>query len=99
MGAGLVIAWKLVLRKMDLPAGQPLPMRERLRATGKAFWALLMPVIIIGGMKSGVFTPTEAAVVAAFYALVIALFVHREMKIAEPVRPVCWCAPPRPPRS
>ena len=82
MGAGLVIAWKLVLRKMDLPAGQPLPLRERLRATAKAFWALLMPVIIIGGMKSGVFTPTEAAVVAAFYALTIALFVHREMKLA-----------------
>jgi tripartite ATP-independent transporter DctM subunit len=44
---------------------------------------MLMPVIIIGGMKSGVFTPTEAAVVAAFYALVIALFVHREMKLPE----------------
>jgi hypothetical protein len=42
-----------------------------------------MPIIIIGGMKSGVFTPTEAAVVAAFYALVVALFVHREMKLPE----------------
>ncbi|MDB5868545.1 MAG: dicarboxylate transporter, DctM subunit [Polaromonas sp.] len=83
MGAGLIIAWKLVLRKMDLPQGQPLPMKERLRASAKAFWALLMPIIIIGGMKSGVFTPTEAAVVAAFYALTIALFVHREMKLAE----------------
>jgi tripartite ATP-independent transporter DctM subunit len=57
-------------------------MRERLRSTGKAFWALLMPIIIIGGMKTGVFTPTEAAVVAAFYALVIALVVHREMHIS-----------------
>jgi TRAP-type transport system large permease protein len=83
MGAGLIIAWKLVLRKMDLPQGQALPMKERLRATAKAFWALLMPIIIIGGMKTGVFTPTEAAVVAAFYALTIALFVHREMKLAE----------------
>ena len=83
MGVGLVIAWKLVLRKMDLPEGKPLPMKERLRATVKAFWAMLMPIIIIGGMKSGVFTPTEAAVVAAFYALFIALFVHREMKLAE----------------
>ena len=83
MGAGLIVAWKLVLRKMDLPAGTPLPMRERLRATAKAFWALLMPIIIIGGMKSGIFTPTEAAVVAAFYALVVAMLVHREMKIAE----------------
>ena len=83
MGAGLIVAWKVVLRKIDLPSGEPLPMRERLRATAKAFWAALMPVIIIGGMKSGVFTPTEAAVVAAFYALVVALFVHREMKLAE----------------
>ena len=83
MGIGLIIAWKLVLRNMDLPEGQPLPMKERLRATVKAFWALLMPLIIIGGMKTGIFTPTEAAVVAAFYALFIALFVHREMKLAE----------------
>ncbi|WP_394757502.1 TRAP transporter large permease [Rhodoferax sp.] len=83
MGAGLVVAWKLQLRKLDLPAGIALPMRERLRETGKAFWALLMPLIIIGGMKTGVFTPTEAAVVAAFYAMVIAFFVHREMKLAD----------------
>ncbi len=81
MGTGLIVAWKWVLRRIDLPAGQPLPMAARLKASAKAFWALLMPVIIIGGMKTGVFTPTEAAVVAAFYALVIALFVHREMKL------------------
>ncbi len=83
MGAGLIVAWKWVLRRIELPAGQPLPMRDRLRATAKAFWAMLMPVIIIGGMKTGVFTPTEAAVVAAFYALVVALFVHREMTVGE----------------
>ena len=83
MGVGLVFAWRYVLRDLDLPAGQPLPMRERLRATAKAFWALVMPVIIIGGMKTGIFTPTEAAVVAAFYALVVALFIHREMQVAE----------------
>ena len=83
MGVGLIIAWKLVLRTTILPAGQPLPMRERLHVTAKAFWALLMPIIIIGGMKSGIFTPTEAAVVAAFYALFIALFVHREMNLSE----------------
>jgi tripartite ATP-independent transporter DctM subunit len=83
MGVGLVFAWRYVLRDLDLPAGQPLPMRERLRATAKAFWALVMPIIIIGGMKTGVFTPTEAAVVAAFYALVVALFIHREMKLPE----------------
>ncbi len=83
MGAGLIVAWKVVLRRIDLPEGEPLPVRERLRATAKAFWALLMPIIIIGGMKSGVFTPTEAAVVAAFYALAVALLIHREMRLAE----------------
>ena len=85
MGVGLIVAWKWVLRRIELPRGTPLPMRERLKATARAFWAMLMPIIIIGGMKSGVFTPTEAAVVAAFYALVVALFVHREMRIAEVV--------------
>jgi tripartite ATP-independent transporter DctM subunit len=79
----LVIAWKLELRKIDLPKGEALPMKERVRATGKAFWALLMPIIIIGGMKSGYFTPTEAAVVAAVYALVIAFAMHREMNLRD----------------
>jgi tripartite ATP-independent transporter DctM subunit len=83
MGAGLILAWKLQLRTLDLPAGQPLPWAERLQSLRKAFWALLMPVIIIGGMRTGVFTPTEAAVVAAVYALAVAVLVHREMGLAD----------------
>ena len=83
MGVGLIFAWRWVLRGMDLPQGEPLPIKDRLRATVRAFWAMLMPLIIIGGMKTGVFTPTEAAVVAAFYALMVALFIHREMRVAE----------------
>lgn len=82
MGAGLVLAWRIELRKANLPEGEKLPLAERLRATAKAFWALLMPIIIIGGMKTGVFTPTEAAVVAAAYAMFIAFFVHRELSMA-----------------
>ena len=83
MGAGLVVTWKLMLRSIAVSEEPKKPLRERLAATVKAFWALLMPLIIIGGMKTGVFTPTEAAVVAAFYALAVALFIHREMKLAE----------------
>jgi len=83
MGVGLICAWRWVLRRLELPSGTALPMAQRLKATARAFWAMLMPLIIIGGMKTGVFTPTEAAVVAAFYALVVALFVHREMRVAE----------------
>jgi TRAP-type transport system large permease protein len=83
MGLGLLIAWKLQLRKIDLPPGTPMPMADRLKATAKAFFALLMPLIIIGGMKTGIFTPTEAAVVAAFYALVVSFAVHREMSLRD----------------
>ena len=83
MGLGLVIAWKLQIRGLDLPADEKLPIKERLKATLNAVWALLMPVIIIGGMKSGMFTPTEAAVVAAAYATVISFFVHREMNLDD----------------
>lgn len=83
MGAALVVTWKLMLRRIDVVASAPVPMRERLATTARAFWALLMPVIIIGGMKTGIFTPTEAAVVAAFYALAVSLLVYREMRIVE----------------
>ena len=82
MGAGLLVTWRYVLRGIDLPEGTPMPMGQRLKSTARAFWAVLMPVIIIGGMKTGVFTPTEAAVVAAFYAWVVAMFIHREMQIS-----------------
>eukprot|EP00611_Tribonema_gayanum_P028479 TRINITY_DN7332_c0_g1_i1.p1 TRINITY_DN7332_c0_g1~~TRINITY_DN7332_c0_g1_i1.p1 ORF type:complete len:432 (-),score=163.90 TRINITY_DN7332_c0_g1_i1:252-1547(-) len=80
MGVALVVAWRVVLRKMTLTSSPPVPMAERLRLTGRAVWALIMPVIIIGGMKSGIFTPTEAAVVAAVYAFFVGMFVYRELK-------------------
>ncbi len=51
--------------------------RELMHAAGRAFWALLAPVIILGGIYSSVFTPTEAAVVAVFYSLFIAMAVYR----------------------
>jgi tripartite ATP-independent transporter DctM subunit len=83
MGLCLIFTWRYLLRKLDLPAGTKLPLGARMRETGKAFWALLMPVIIIGGMKTGVFTPTEAAVVAVVYALFIGFFIHREMRFSD----------------
>lgn len=56
---------------------------ERMAALRDAGWALLLPVIIIGGLRGGVFTPTEAAVVAAVYALVVSLFVYRELTVRD----------------
>jgi len=52
-------------------------------ATKDALWALLMPIIILGGIYGGIFTPTEAACVAVFYGLIVGLFIYRELNIAD----------------
>lgn len=83
MAVGLLATWQFVARRDDV---QTLPRQgwaDRGRATLRAGWALLMPVIILGGIRFGVFTPTEAGVIAAFYALFVGLFVYRELKITE----------------
>jgi C4-dicarboxylate transporter DctM subunit len=53
------------------------------RATLQAGWALLMPVIILGGIYGGVFTPTEASAVAVFYALIVGVVIYREIKLTD----------------
>lgn len=53
------------------------------KATLQAGWALLMPVIILGGIYGGVFTPTEASAVAVFYALIVGVVIYREIKLAD----------------
>ncbi|WP_137894920.1 TRAP transporter large permease [Ramlibacter sp. 2FC] len=53
------------------------------KATWQAGWALMMPVIILGGIYGGVFTPTEASAVAVFYALIVGMLIYREIKIAD----------------
>lgn len=53
------------------------------KATWQAGWALLMPVIILGGIYGGIFTPTEASAVAVFYALVVGVVIYREIKPAD----------------
>lgn len=80
MGLALVVAWQITVRKDNI---KPLPKTtgaERLRATGRAAWALGMPVIILGGIKAGVVTPTEAAVIAAVYAMFVGMVIYRELK-------------------
>ncbi len=54
-----------------------------MKASVQAIWALILPVIIIVGLRGGAFTPTEAAVVAAFYALFVGLVVYRELKLKD----------------
>ncbi|TWF58670.1 TRAP transporter large permease [Neorhizobium alkalisoli] len=83
MGASLVIAWLIVVRKDNIQPLPKAPMAERLRVTARAGWALGMPVIILGGIKAGIMTPTEAAVVAAAYALFVGVFIYRELSFKE----------------
>ena len=84
MAVSLVITWKLVARKdFAHSPKQEFNLPELLKATREAIWALLLPFIIIGGMKSGMFTPTEAAVVAAVVALIVSVFIYRGMKLSD----------------
>jgi tripartite ATP-independent transporter DctM subunit len=83
MGVGLMIGWFFMSRKdtSELPPRKSA--KEIWKAIQQASFALMLPVIIIGGLRGGVFTPTEAAVVAAFYALFVGLFIYRELKLDE----------------
>ena len=83
MGGALVIAWWLVSRRTRMQVAPRKPWGERLALLGKGFWALLLPVIIIGGLKFGIFTPTEAAVVAAAYAMFVGAVIYRELTLAN----------------
>ncbi len=83
MGLALVVTWWIVARKDDVQVAPRVPMREKLKVTANAFWAYLLAVAIIGGMKAGVFTPTEAAVVAVVYSLFVGLFIYRELKFKD----------------
>jgi tripartite ATP-independent transporter DctM subunit len=77
------VAWHLVARRENIQPPPKASGAQRLRALRESTWALVLPLIVLVGLKMGVFTPTEAAVVAAVYALVVALFVYREMKLAQ----------------
>jgi tripartite ATP-independent transporter DctM subunit len=82
MGVAIGIAWWWVARREQVQPGEKVSMAGRLQATREGLLALALPVIIIGGMKFGVFTPTEAAVVAAVYSFLIGAFVYRELKFS-----------------
>ncbi|WP_134699197.1 TRAP transporter large permease [Ammoniphilus sp. YIM 78166] len=83
IGVGLVVTWYLLARKGNFEVQPRKSTKEMLVATRDAFWALMLPVIIVGGLRGGIFTPTEAAVVAAFYALFVGLFIYRELKMGD----------------
>ncbi|MBA70404.1 MAG: L-dehydroascorbate transporter large permease subunit [Rhizobiales bacterium] len=83
MALSLVIVWWFLSRRDDVEPMDRKSRSEVWATVRAASWALVMPVIIIGGLKFGVFTPTEAGIIAAAYALVISLVVYREMTMTD----------------
>ena len=79
MGMTLMIVWRYLMRNEEIETLPRASGAERLAALKDGFWALLLPVIIIGGIRSGAFTPTEAAVVAAVYAIIVSTLVYRSL--------------------
>jgi len=83
MAGGLVVYVLFYGKKHDLPAHRRQSAGEIVKTFKEGIWALLMPVIILGGIFGGVFTPTESAAVAVAYALIISFFVYRDMKVKD----------------
>ncbi|MEH6454305.1 MAG: TRAP transporter large permease subunit [Psychromonas sp.] len=79
MGMTLVFVWSLLVRKEKLEVAPRASRSEKIAAFKDGIWALFLPIIIIGGIRFGIFTPTEAAVVAAVYAIFVSTFIYREM--------------------
>ena len=83
MGMAILLAWRWCIGHDNIRTEPKCDMKARLKTTRDSLWALLLPIIIIGGLKIGVFTPTEAAVIAAVYSLVVGLFVYREIQPSQ----------------
>jgi len=83
LGASLWITWWLMMRKENITPPPRKSRAEVKQALKESSWAMMLPVIILVGLRMGVFTPTEAAVVAAVYALFVATVIYRELSIKD----------------
>lgn len=83
MGICLAVLWWVQAKRLDLMTFSKATKTELCISFKNSIWALLLPVIIIGGFRSGMFTPTEAGAVAAFYALIVSIFIYRELKWSQ----------------
>lgn len=83
MGVFLIVATQIVYRKRELKLLPKASAAQRWKAFKSAFWGLMMPVIILGGIYGGIFTPTEAAAVAAVYGIFVGLFIYRSITVKD----------------
>ena len=83
IGAALVGYTYLIARRHDWRKAEKTSFSEIIKTGRRGIWALLLPIIVLGGIYSGVFTPTEAAAVSVVYALVVEIFIHKEFKFRD----------------
>lgn len=84
VGFTLMIVAYCLAKKVRVPrSGEEFSIKNILKSFLESFWALLTPIIVVGGIVTGVFTPTEAGAVAVVYALIVGLFVYRELKLRD----------------
>eukprot|EP01038_Epipyxis_sp_PR26KG_P000168 gene168-243_t len=83
LGLSLAVTWWWLVRRENVAPPKRATRAELLLALREAVWALGLPIIILVGLRMGVFTPTEAAVVAAVYSLFVAMAVYRELTLRQ----------------
>ncbi len=79
MGFGLIVFSLIVARRRNYPSAEVVSGKEKTRRFRESIWGLMTPVIILGGIFSGAFTPSEAAAIAVVYSLFVALFIYKSM--------------------
>jgi tripartite ATP-independent transporter DctM subunit len=80
LGLSLMILCLIIAYRQNFPKGEVISFRQALCIAADAFWGLITVIIILGGILSGIFTPTESAAVASVYAFLVTMFVYRDYK-------------------
>src|SRR5262249_40206396 len=83
LGLSLIILVLIIAQRQSFPKGEIVPLRQALRIALDAVWGMITVAIILGGILSGIFTPTEAGAVAVVYAFLVTMFVYRDVKWSE----------------
>jgi tripartite ATP-independent transporter DctM subunit len=83
LGLSLIILVLIISYRNDYPKGEVIPLRQALKIAVDAIWGMVTIGIILGGILSGIFTPTEAGAVAVVYAFFVTMFVYRDVKWSE----------------
>jgi tripartite ATP-independent transporter DctM subunit len=83
LGLSLMVLCLIIARRQNFPRGESIPLRRAAKIAIEAFWGMLTVIIILGGILSGIFTPTESAAVACLYAFVVTMFIYRDYKWSD----------------